>query len=273
MNENNKSIAELEAELLNYDGADKIVASTELHSRLNAISNIEIKYLSHIHTLDELTEGFQSGEVVTMSGRTKCGKTSFCQTLTYNYAVQGISCLWFTYEIPVRYFLAKFPSLPLFYLPETLTDTSLDWIEKRIVEAKLKYDTKVVFVDHLHYLIPMSQQANVSILIGGVMRELKKMSIRHDVVIFIIAHTGKVNGEAKPSLDSIRDSSFVAQESDFVLMISRPDIDEDNQEANNDNKSKLRVLANRRTGRRGCIDMIYQDNMFKEVQRIGGNNA
>ena len=105
------------------------------------------------------------------------------------------------------------------------------------------------------------------------MRELKKMSIRHDVVIFIIAHTGKVNGEAKPSLDSIRDSSFVAQESDFVLMISRPDIDEDNQEANNDNKSKLRVLANRRTGRRGCIDMIYQDNMFKEVQRIGGNNA
>jgi replicative DNA helicase len=253
-------------ELLEYNGPDKIISSYEISEIIKAKSDDDIYFLSKIPKLDKLTQGFLPGEVVAMSGRTGMGKTSFCQTLTYNYALQNIPCLWFTYEIPVKYFLQKFPDLPLFYLPERLIETNLAWVEKRIIEAKAKYETKVIFLDHLHYLIPISQQANISILIGGVMRELKKMAIRHEVLIFIIAHTAKVKFDEKPGLESIRDSSFVAQESDFVLMIDRKDVDTENPEVNDSKKSKLRVLKNRRNGQRGCIMLQYVNNIFIEIE-------
>lgn len=257
----------VELELLSYDGKDKVVTSFELRNKYASEKQPPL-IVSGFHRLDAITGGFSEGQLVVMSGWTKCGKTSYCQTLTQKYSFQGIGCLWFSYEVPTREFLTRFPNgqVPLFYLPAMLKETTLDWIEKRIVEAKAKYDTKIVFIDHLHFLVPMGAQ-NMSGLIGQVMRELKKMAIRNNVVIFILAHTTKIRSDEKPSLEHMRDSSFVAQEADVVLMISRPHFDEDDEKANNDRSAKMRVLANRRTGTRGTIEMTYEENQYVEITK------
>lgn len=266
-------IVKLEQELKEYAGKDRIISSFEVQEKLKNDKTPIIRYLSKINKLDALTEGFAPGEVIVVSGRTKCGKTSWCQTLTWHYAEQHIPSLWFTYEIPVRQFFKKFPGgqdVPLFFLPMALSGSSLEWIERRIIESKLKHDVKIVFIDHLHYLVPMSTQ-NMSILIGHTMRELKKMAIRHNILIFLIAHTSKAKGDAtkdkndKPGLEELRDSSFVGQESDFVLMISRPYYDEDDPDVNADKSATLQVLANRWNGLRGSVHMIYENHTFKEV--------
>lgn len=248
------------------DNQVKIISSYELRDKLKDQPKV-IGYKTEFNQLDALIEGLFPGQLVTMSGQTKCGKTSFCQTLTYNLALNSISCLWFTYEVPVSEFLSKYPDgqIPLFYLPEALRESTTDWIEKHIVKAIQSNDIKVVFIDHLHYLIPLTGAGNVSILIGFVMRELKKIALKYNIIIFILAHTKKVSTGEKPVLEHIRDSSLIAQESDLVLMISRPNFDEDDENINLDTSAKVRVLACRKTGKRGIIKYTYKNGLYEEV--------
>jgi replicative DNA helicase len=117
--------------------------------------------------------------------------------------------------------------------------------------------------------MPMTYQGNVSLMIGSIMRELKKIAIRHSLVIFIIAHTEKIRAEdTKPSLAWIRDSSFVVQESDDVIIINRQDFDEDEPICNQNNESSLWILKNRREGLRGKVNLKYVDKLFIEVLPI-----
>ena len=46
------------------------------------------------------------------------------------------------------------------------------------------------------------------------MRNLKIIAKKYDIAIFIMAHTGKSREDGTVGIDNIRDSSFVAQESD-----------------------------------------------------------
>ena len=127
----------------------------------------------------------------------------------------------FTFEVPARQFFSQFPELPRFYLPQKLKAHALPWIEERIQESFAKYRTRVVFLDHLHYLFDMARVKSPSIEIGTVIRRLKTMAVDMGLCIFLLCHTTKGKSDEEPSYESIRDSSFVSQESDCVLMISR----------------------------------------------------
>ena len=263
-------IAKLEQELLHYNGKDRIVSSWEIQEMLKNDKTVYVRYLSKIPKLDKLTEGFAPGEVIVMSGYPKTGKTSCLQTLTSNYSQQGISTLWFTYEVPVRQFFKKFPGgidVPLFSLPNALSDSSLVWIERRIIESKIKNDVKIVFIDHLHYLVPMDSH-NLSHMIGAVMREIKKMALRHNITIFLVAHATKPKGDQgkndKPGVDAPRDSGMILAECDFLLMMSRPWYDEDDPDVNEDKTCTLQILANRWNGLRGSVPLWYDNQTFTE---------
>jgi replicative DNA helicase len=218
-------------------------------------------------TLDNYLEGFREGDLVVVSGITKGGKTTFCQTLTHSFSEQKISCLWFSYEMAKLEFMEKFGNnLPMFTMPQKLKGNSLKWLEERIVESMAKYGTKIVFIDHLHFLLDMSflgqnKGGNMSLIIGGIMRELKKIALYRGITIVLIAHTAKIKFEAEPSLSDIRDSSFISQEADTVLMIWR------NRSALKPNQAVLAVLANRRTGQNGTIDLLLKDKRFIEVDK------
>ncbi len=257
-------LMELEESLYTYDGDDSIVSSTEM-SKMLANRPPVIRYKSEIKDLDDITDGFGEGQLVALSGWTKCGKTSFCQTLTYNYALQGFACLWFTFELSDHEFLTKYGnSLPLFFMPKRLIPYDIPWIEKRIIEAKIKHDIKVVFIDHLHFLVNLNTHHNLSTEIGKVIRQLKTMAIDHKLVIFILAHTSKPKPGQPPSITDMRDSSFIAQESDVSLIISRKDIDEKDPDSYLDTTAKLRICANRHNGKRGIVKLNYRDGFYKQ---------
>jgi len=172
-------------------------------------------------TLDRYCDGFRDGELIVISGPTKHGKTLLAQSLTLVFVKQQEFPLWFTYEVPARQFLSQFPDLPLFYLPQKLKVHALPWVEERIQESFEKYRTRIVFLDHLHYLFDMARTRSPSIEIGTVIRRLKTMAVDMGLCIFLLCHTTKATRDDTLSYDSIRDSSFVAQESDCVLMIQR----------------------------------------------------
>ncbi|MFH1624349.1 MAG: hypothetical protein ABID54_04235 [Pseudomonadota bacterium] len=225
-------------ELKDYQGDDRVISSHDMEERIRNQKTL-FSVRSMIPLLDRYTEGFEAGELVIVSGITKNGKTTMAQTLTNNFYKQGYFSLWFTYELPPRQFLRCFPELPLLYMPSILKSGSWKWLETRILESFVKYNTRIIFIDHLHYIVDMLRQGNASLEIGTIIRQLKLMAVRHNFIIFLMAHTRKKSDG--DSFGDPRDASFIEQESDVTLMVKRfPDIEE--------NLACVRVNQHRRTG-------------------------
>lgn len=251
--------------LQEYDGPDAVISSHELALKLQEAPQSLIRVKSLIPSLDAAIEDFRDGELIAVSGPTKNGKTLFAQTLTVNFNHQQYPSLWFTYEVPVRQFLSQFPEMPLIYLPQKLRAHALPWLEERIFESFVKYRTRIVFIDHLHYLIDLARMKNPSIEIGQIIRRLKSLAVSEGLIIFLLCHTQKGASETKISYESIRDSSFVAQESDCVLMIKRVPAEEIGDKKVWSNLARLRVEFHRRTGvLEKVIELIKVDGYLKE---------
>jgi len=244
--------------LQKYKGEDRVITSEEALSEID-LTKEQYKLFTKIPKLDDIVDGFREGQLVVVSAPTGQGKTSFLQTLTENFDER---CLWFTYEVGFEEFIQKFKNPPLFYLPKQLKQNSMLWIEQRIGEAKAKYGCKVVFIDHLHYLLEMqkmSEARSLSILVGMMMRELKKIAIRRNVIVFLVSHMKKTAYDKLPEIEDLRDSSFIGQESDMVIFLKRI-----REREEYTNKTALKVAKNRRTGKLGTIKLIYNENKFTE---------
>jgi predicted ATP-dependent serine protease len=225
-----------QVDLKQYQGEDKIITSYEMQEIVKNQKHL-FKVKSKIPALDRLIDGFVPGELIVISGLTKNGKSLFSQTLTKNFHDQQVFSLWFSFELPPQRFLSCFDDLPLIYMPKILKAANLDWLEQRILESLQKYRTRIVFADHVHYLLDLARTRNPSIDIGALVRRLKLLAIRENLIIFLMCHTNK----SKEGFGEIRDSSFIEQESDAAFMIKRfPDIA--------DNVACLQVNQHRRTG-------------------------
>ena len=211
----------IEEYLREYDGEDRVVRSTELIKLLKETRANAFRVSSGFKRMEEAVQGFEGGELIVISGPTKNGKTLLAQSLTVQFAEQRKYPLWFTFEVTIPQFFARFPMIPRLTAPLKLYHHDIDWLENRIVESYLKYGTQIVFIDHLHYLIDMAQSKNLSVDIGAVIRRLKGIAVERDMVIFLLCHTTKGGPGKRCSYSSIRDSSFVAQESDCVIMVVR----------------------------------------------------
>ncbi len=244
-------------DLRTYDGPDKIITSHEMRVRLmeDDVSDFHVK--SGIPSLDAAIDGFRGGELVTISGWTKQGKTLLAQSFTANFAKQQYFPLWFTFEVPARQFLEQFGKPPLIYMPTKLKAHALPWLEERVQEAFQKYHSRIVFIDHLHYLVDLARMRNPSLEIGQVIRRLKTLAVDGGFIVFLLCHTTKGKSESL-SYEAIRDSSFVSQESDTVFMVRRtPDAGE--------NAAEMRVEFHRRTGvMERVIPLLKVDGYLKE---------
>lgn len=248
-------------DLRQYQGPDRIVSSFEMAEYVKQNETAYVTVKSRIPGLDDATGGFQTGELITISGPTKNGKTLFSQTLTRNFHDQQVFSLWFSYELPPRQFLNCFRDLPLIYMPKVLRSADLNWLEDRILESFQKYNIRVIFLDHLHFLFDLARTKSPSIEIGQVIRRLKMLAVRENLIIFLMCHTNK-NGLENLSYQSIRDSSFVSQESDSVFMVKRTP-------ENGENTARLRVEFHRRTGTLERVINLVRINGFLQEQSNG----
>lgn len=246
------------------DGMKKIeiVSSYEIRELLDQEKKPELFFKSKIPSLDRAIEGFSSGELIVISGPTKGGKTLLAQTLTHNFLEQQIYSLWFSFELPSREFINRFPDLPLFYLPRHLKRSAIKWLQDCIVQSLEENRTRVVFIDHLHFLFDIARSRSPSLEIGSIVRGLKSLAVDNNIVIFLMCHTSKLHPEKEPDAESIRDSSFVGQESDSVFILWRVK----DSEGVYGNKAILKVEYHRRTGVMGKkVKLQKIDGLLKEV--------
>lgn len=183
-------------------------------------------FTSNFSSFDEQIEGIETGEVVVVSGHTKNGKTLFAESWIRSMMEKSPLCkaLFFSFEVKTKKLLLKYTdnlNLPL-YVPSTLKTMDFDWLFNHCKDAKENHGCSIVLIDHLHFMIDMNTKQNMSLNIGGFMRRLKQdIAIGLDMAVILIAHQGQAQKGNEASVNSIRDSSFVAQEADSIIMVNR----------------------------------------------------
>lgn len=265
-----------------YDGRDKVISSNELIEVIKSQPK-KTGFFSGFDGLDDYIGDFRGGQLVVLSAPTGHGKTTLAQTWTYSFASQDKFPLWFSFEMGYEEFLEKFgDNVPAFFVPKEIVNATsmLDWIKARTYEAIIKYNAKVVFIDHLHFLMRMKDFAgstNISLLVGSIVRELKLLAVESDITIFLISHITKIETGTAPQIDDLRDSSFTAQEADIVLMLNK-EVEKDRSEPGGFKEtgySFLRVLKNRRTGRLGSVKLGFNNGILYEAnseKTVKGDN-
>lgn len=266
-----EDLAKREAQMLRlqeialaYSGEDRLISSLEIAENIKT-RPAEKQIMTGYPGLDAILKGFRPQQLIVVSAATKSGKTSFCVEITGRIREENPAWLPFEEgaEELIQKFLDRNEQPPLFYTPERMTGNTLEWVEKKIIEAKAKFNTQVFFIDHLHFIVPLTSERQ-DLAIGQAMRELKRMARQWNIVIVLIAHLKKTKVDTQPTLEDLRDSSFVAQEADTVIMLYREAKRVDGQIEITDNVN-VSVQANRRTGKTGNVKMKFQDGRFLEA--------
>jgi replicative DNA helicase len=182
-------------------------------------------------SIDQLTLGLVSGELIIVAGETSRGKTLLSMNIANNIAKGGGRVLFVTLEmthaeLTSRYmFLNGGPDTEDFATVAANTvfqhNDELDWkdIDGLIANAKEQLDVDLVIVDHLHYFTRELQ--NVSEDLGRITKEFKKNSIRHNIPIILISHVRKMASGEDLNENALRGSSLIGQDADIILFVNR----------------------------------------------------
>lgn len=235
-----------------------------------------------VKTLDDILKGgVQEGDITVVSGATGQGKTFVCQSITKEMSNNKIPTLWFSYEMRIAELWNKFSEMGvdkefISYSPLKMVTGNIDWVEKKIIESKEKFGTKVVFIDHLGFLAKSldnpndkSMSQNYSLYLGSLCRDLKSMAIKQRVSIFLLVHRTKDKEKVDDTSD-IAHSAGIAQEADTVMMIRREKTNKTNE--GDDVYTKyafLSVVKNRKTGISKKITMEKLGGRLVETFYVG----
>jgi len=248
-----------------YRGEDRIIPFSEIAEQIRNEKEIP-RVMSGFKGLDDLLKGFRPQQLVVVSALTKSGKTQFCMDLTCKMVEQNP--LWFPFEESaeelIRKFLERNEEPPRAFTPENMKGSAMEWIESKIVESIAKYDTKIVFIDQLDFIVSM-QGENHALNIGQTMRDLKGLAKKWNVIIFIICHLTKTRMDTQPTLEDLKGSSSIGQEADTVILLWRESKRKNGQVVITDNVN-VSVQANRRTGKTGNVKMVYENGKFLEKE-------
>lgn len=272
-----EELRKLEESLIGYAGDDRIVTSHELAEQLGEEPNIT--QATGVAGMDRILGGVEAGEMIIVSGPTGEGKTTLLMSITRNMAQRDLPSVWFTLEVTPKSFIQKIKracgeKMPLFYMPNRNTDNQLAWLEQRIVEAKVKHDVKVVFIDHIHQIFSLHRvnSGSISLEIGDMVGKIKQMAIDHHLVIFLIAHT-RDNSEtpsAEPRKEEIRDSGLISRLADSIVLVWRIKNHEGDKNrrpkdlGETDTWAKVRVVKNRREGKLGTFIMNHENGLLND---------
>jgi len=208
--------------------------------------------------------GVAPGDLVVVAGKTGEGKTSLCQdwTLSLIRGEKHPKSLWFSYEVLPTHLWNKFQEMGMsqedcVFIPAKHSSGNVTWVEQKIKEGKEKFGIKIVMIDHLGFLLPKTDgtlgvknlSSNYSTFLTQVVRDLKTIALKEEVIIFLPVHMRKTEkGNRRSDVEDIKDSSGVAQESDLVFLIEREKNKDQDAKSYFTDTTKITLAKNRKTG-------------------------
>lgn len=265
-----KKLAELEqkAILENYEGDDELTSFLDTFLEVKNSPLRDVYPTGHTLLDEHLDGGFRPGELILVSGYTNNGKTSFCYDLTRRMHKQQI--FWIPFEESAEELAekcARYKQEPVpFFHPKKIVREDVEWIEERILEAKLKKGCKIVFIDNLHF-ITMSDKDDFA-KTGLLCKQLKQIADKLGVAIVLIAHLrkSKEGMDKMPTEEDISGSSDGAKVANKILSVWQEQVRELGTKKVKFTGRTFVITQKIRSafGKKGAIPFSWDKGVYKE---------
>lgn len=181
--------------------------------------------------------------LIVVSGLQNVGKTSYCMNIVNELSDRGIPSLVMPFERGITTVGKRFLQVFFDKTRDDFKFTPKDEWEKMINKAvdapvyfstpkredvneiikksKRLFDTKVVIIDHLDYLV--RNVSNVATEIANTLQALKTLAIENGIIIIVVTHVRKGDSygvQKEPSLDDLKGSSSLSQDPECVVLLS-----------------------------------------------------
>lgn len=246
--------------------------------------------------LDDLTSGFQSGDLVILAGRPSMGKTALALSIVRNSAVE--------YNVPVGFFslemadyqlamrllcaeakvdshLVRTGKLPqdqwrrlseqtgrLAKAPIFIDDSpALSMMEIRAKARRLKaeHNVQMVVVDYLQ-LIKGHKAESRQQEITEISRSLKALAKELSIPVLALSQLSRAvenrAGDHRPQLSDLRESGAIEQDADVVMFIYRPVVYKrrmDEEMTLEDERKAEIIVAKQRNGPTDTVHLVFID--------------
>lgn len=231
--------------------------------------------------LDRILKGFIPKHLYCVSGLTNTGKTSLCSNFAVKVAEQNKKVLYFALE-PDNNIVDYLASAQTSKNFADLTTDDLSSINSNIeiytkdqinslsemIDSLTKlprYD--LVIIDHLAYFIKGESNVGVFQEQENSLKKLVSIAQQLNTAILFIVHLRKKTGYKKkntgeqhiPSMDELKGSSALSQDSTDVLFITRA-IGMDGVTQENDGRI---IVTKTKSGKNGAMEIYFVDNSAK----------
>lgn len=254
--------------------------------------------------LNHMSGGLEDGRLYVLGAPPKQGKTNLAMSYMYGMAKEGNKSLFFSYEVDWKNVVRGFAKmevsdglepgsvdLPINIPIELHRDGNslqLQWLREAVEKAK-EEGIQFVVIDYLHFLIPYQMTQNFSIVVGNVVREIKRIALDVGLPIMLIVAMKNLQTNRAPTVWDIRDSSMIMHEADDIMVMYRLRKSQaekltslgkqkpkglpseiDSSEEHEDPYSNISVLKlemSRKNGASGTVYLGHNGAYFKQLEK------
>lgn len=255
-----------------YKGDDRVVSFLEtVEDRKSKEKEVPMK-TGHYELDSCISGGLYRKELILVTGLTGNGKTSFAFDMTRN--MEKFNPLWLPYEESAEELADKIIHWKKqgikFYHPKSCQNENIDWIEERILEAVLKFNTQIVFIDNLHFITMTGEDMSKQFASTGLLvKQLKQIASKLDVCIVLIAHLRKTkNGIDKiPTFEDVSGSSDSVKVANKILCVWREaERDSETHKIKYSGKTIVDVQKVRGVdGKLNSVEFSFKSGVYKEL--------
>jgi replicative DNA helicase len=254
--------------------------------------------------LDELTSGFQPGDLIVIAGRPAMGKTALALNIATHVARRhekpvAIFSLEMTTETLLERVICAEAGIPFQTIRKgqlskpqwnKLTNVA-DYLEHapifiddsasaRVLEIKAKArrlkaesDLAMVMVDYIQLCEPTqtSSQKNRQQEISDISRALKALAKELNVPVVALSQLSRLpehRVDKKPQLADLRESGAIEQDADMVLLLWRADAYPELRKPENEGAAELNI-AKQRNGPTDVIMLTFRKEIMKFENYVG----
>ena len=282
--------------------ADILQEETEKLHRLSIAKTPLTGTPSGFKEIDELTGGFQPGNLIVVAARPSMGKSALVTNIAEHAALKGHPVALFSLEMSESELAQRFVATQanihgdllrkgrvaedkwpkILAACQTLADAPL-WIDDssdtRVLEVRAKSrrlhhqldgGLGLIIVDYLQLMRHEGRIENRVEQVSQISRGLKSLARELNVPVIAISQLSRAveqrGGEKKPILSDLRDSGQVEQDSDLVMFIWRDEYY--NKESERPGEADI-IIAKHRNGPIGDVVLSFHKQYPKFMNYAG----
>ncbi|HTM05804.1 MAG TPA: replicative DNA helicase [Patescibacteria group bacterium] len=244
--------------------------------------------------LDEMSSGFQNGDLVIAAGRPSMGKTAFALSIASYAARSGYVVGFFSLEMAAEQLTLRILSSESGIAHHSIrnaTITSDEWIQLTNVAAQLaqtkifiddtaalnvmelrakarklktEHNLQFLIIDYLQLIHTDRQYENRHQEVSVISRSLKALAKELNIPIFALSQLSRAvdsRMDKRPLLSDLRESGAIEQDADLIMFLYRDSVY--NPETEDDSIAEI-IVGKQRNGPTGTITLQF----VKELTRF-----